>query len=217
MNLKISDEEYLQDKRLIYFTYNKFFSGSFFLQYKEDMIQYAFYEMYRKNIKGKYTSEKGTYATFIIKHSKFHMMKFLKNQKILDKNNMPFLSLDSPVYDDGEEQGSNLIEITADISSAQPNTSNFEYATLKEYIKKAISMKKVLKCTNIERYNQIILLSINGNNETNIAKKFNISRQFVSQILIEFRTNLKSIILKNEFMTDYELVEYTNTRIRRKL
>ena len=195
-------ENYKEDCKLLYFTLHKFFKNICINKTLYSDV-FAYVISYAPHYRLKFDISKNvSYATYIVRVFRsrvgtyFRFGNGLKHNKILKGELQANLSLD---YEIGDDDGTfaNYIASNDDVES------NINYETLKKYIELAkqknclTKFGKIRKADNISAY---IDLFIEGYSFADIGRKFNVTRELIRLTIEQFKTNLKYILIENNYV-----------------
>lgn len=185
----MTEEEFKENKKLINYLLLKKFSKYYkiLFPYKEDLIQETLLLINRQ--RQKFDSTKCSYSTFVfycIRSVIFNFFKKLSAKKRIKTT----LSLDETILENDDIFYIDCVHYDDDLD----RNLNLNYVF--NIYKKAISKESV-------KNKKIMDLILTGESDTNISKKFNMSKQAVNSIHQKLKLLMYIELKKNDFDSRY--------------
>lgn len=182
----------LEDEKLVHFIFLKYFKKYF--AFKDDMLQSGRLQLINKIAKFDTTKNISiiTYKSLLIKTG---MATFIRDYFHVFRQqndlNTEILDIDIPRY--GEFNNITLAELIEDDKTNLDSNLNLEY--LYKTITKTLKNSK-----RSNMFKQIILEYLKDFNQVRVASKLNVKRQHVNRCVNIFRTKLKEVLIREEYL-----------------
>ena len=184
-SFEYTNENYEEDRKIVYFCVNKFLRLYPMLEHqRDDIISNILYFVY--NLHKTFDSSRGVkFMSYASKNIYFMCLSYLKKY-IKDRNNIS-LSIDETFGDDNDLSFLDLVPVNFDF------LSNLRYFELLDII-------KIVFTKFSESHINVLKYWLKNFDINKTAEFFNLSRQTVSYVINDFRYYLKNELLKNNFV-----------------
>ena len=179
-----------EDERLVYFVYYKYFKK--YSRYKDDLLQAGRLQLISKKSQYelKRNIKESTYKVTLIKTG---MQSFIKKQfhtwRAKNELNTKVLDYNAPSNKDCDILISETIK---DDKVDLDSRLNYEYLL-------SACFQVLNNLTRGQRFNKVIIEYLKDNNQKIVAKRLNISHQYVSKCVSVFRQALKEKLIREEY------------------
>ena len=196
---KMTNEEYNELKRIATFVFKKYYSK--YNDNKDDLISCGISRMW-KGFEN-WDENKSNRISYLCLLCRSGMCDFLRKEYLGYRKynvlNTPFVSLSTPIGEDGEDTLVDLIDDERNVFEEKINCEILKlliYETLEDM--KEYTAKGKLKNSNLYK---VVPLYIKTHNYQTVATKLGFTREFVRICINKFRIRFKSKLIEKEYFS----------------